>query len=79
VAATIGTDEDTLLGGFHLGYNWQNGQLVYGAEGDYAANGGFDDYLASNSRPSGLGPRSLYCMPLVASLSPARTTIERWE
>ena len=47
VSANLSNDDDTLIGGFHIGYNWQNGQIVYGAEGDYASNGGFDDYLAS--------------------------------
>jgi opacity protein-like surface antigen len=61
VVANLGHDEDTLIGGFHIGYNWQKGQIVYGAEGDYAANGGLDDYLATlRARLGWASGRSLF-------------------
>ncbi len=40
-------DDDSFVGGLHLGYNWQDGQLVLGVEGDASLNGGTDEYLAS--------------------------------
>jgi opacity protein-like surface antigen len=39
-------DNLSLLGGVHIGYNWQNGTRVYGLEGDVSFSDGVD-YLAS--------------------------------
>jgi outer membrane immunogenic protein len=39
-------DDLSLLGGFHVGYNWQDGARVYGLEGDVSFASGID-YLAS--------------------------------
>jgi opacity protein-like surface antigen len=36
-----------VLGGLHLGYNWQHNNVVFGVEGDISLTGGLDDYLAS--------------------------------
>lgn len=38
LGAMAGGDND-LAGGVHLGHNWQNGQFVYGAEGDVSVSG----------------------------------------
>ncbi len=40
-------DDDSIIGGFHLGYNWQRGNIVFGIEGDASFDGGLDNYLAS--------------------------------
>jgi opacity protein-like surface antigen len=40
-------DRSGILGGLHLGYNWQHQNIVLGAEGDISLNGGLDNYLAS--------------------------------
>jgi hypothetical protein len=47
LSAGIGNDGDGLIGGHHVGYNWQSGQTVFGLEGDYSANDDFQNYLAS--------------------------------
>jgi outer membrane immunogenic protein len=39
-------DDLTLLGGVHIGYNWQSGARVFGVEGDVSFADGVD-YLAS--------------------------------
>jgi outer membrane immunogenic protein len=39
-------DDTTLVGGVHVGYNWQSGASVMGVEGDVSFADGFD-YLAS--------------------------------
>ncbi|HKJ63470.1 MAG TPA: hypothetical protein VKA94_15985 [Hyphomicrobiales bacterium] len=39
-------DDLSLLGGVHIGYNWQDGAKVYGIEGDVSFSDGVD-YLAS--------------------------------
>ena len=47
-AALVSFDQSSLIGGVHLGYNWQDGSRIIGLEGD--ANWGddsFQDYLAS--------------------------------
>lgn len=41
-----GDDDVTLIGGVHLGYNWQAGERVFGLEGDVSFGDGVD-YLAS--------------------------------
>jgi opacity protein-like surface antigen len=48
-AAVVGLeDDDGILGGVHLGYNWQKGAYVFGVEGDAdIADEDFRDYLAS--------------------------------
>jgi opacity protein-like surface antigen len=40
-------NDDSFVGGLHLGYNWQRGEIVLGVEGDASLNGGMDNYLAS--------------------------------
>ncbi len=40
-------DDDSIIGGLHLGYNWQHGNIVFGVEGDASFDGGLDNYLAS--------------------------------
>jgi opacity protein-like surface antigen len=42
-----GDDGDGVIGGFHLGYNWQRDDIVFGVEGDASFDGGLDNYLAS--------------------------------
>ena len=42
-----GDDDDSIIGGLHMGYNWQRGSIVFGIEGDASFNGGLDNYLAS--------------------------------
>ena len=39
-------DDVTLIGGVHVGYNWQSGARVFGVEGDVSFGDGLD-YLAS--------------------------------
>lgn len=39
-------DDTTLIGGIHIGYNWQTGSKVFGVEGDISFGDGVD-YLAS--------------------------------
>ena len=39
-----GANPDGLLGGGQLGANWQNGQFVYGVEGDLQASGADDTF-----------------------------------
>jgi opacity protein-like surface antigen len=39
-------DKVSFLGGVHIGYNWQNGDKVFGIEGDLSFSDGID-YLAS--------------------------------
>ncbi len=39
-----GANPDGLLGGGQLGVNWQNGQFVYGVEGDLQASGADDTF-----------------------------------
>ncbi|MBX2806525.1 MAG: hypothetical protein KTR19_11180 [Hyphomicrobiales bacterium] len=54
-----GTSDDNtaLMGGIHLGYNWQYGKLVFGFEGDVSLNDSADDYLASIRARIGITPR----------------------
>jgi opacity protein-like surface antigen len=41
-------DDSSLIGGGHLGYNWQSNKIVYGLEGDITAgDNSFRDYLAT--------------------------------
>jgi opacity protein-like surface antigen len=41
-------DDSSLIGGAHLGYNWQANKIVYGLEGDVSVgDSSFRDYLAS--------------------------------
>ena len=42
-----GGDDDGIIGGLHLGYNWQRGNIVFGVEGDVSFDGGLDNYLGS--------------------------------
>ncbi len=42
-----GGDDDGFVGGIHMGYNWQRGDLVFGVEGDVSFDGALDNYLAS--------------------------------
>jgi outer membrane immunogenic protein len=41
-----GNEDVSLIGGLHVGYNWQDGTRVYGIEGDVSFADGLD-YLAS--------------------------------
>ncbi|MGE0611744.1 MAG: outer membrane protein [Hyphomicrobiales bacterium] len=52
--------DDDFIGGAHLGYNWQPGNVVYGIEGDISFADRID-YLASIRGRLGLalGPRAL--------------------
>ncbi len=50
-------DDDFLVGGLHLGYNWQYESLVFGLEGDVSLNGGVDDYLATLRARIGVNPQ----------------------
>lgn len=40
-------DDSGVIAGFHLGYNWQRGNIVFGVEGDASFDGALDNYLAS--------------------------------
>ncbi|MBC8050976.1 MAG: hypothetical protein H7X92_12655 [Chitinophagales bacterium] len=39
--------DNGLIGGVHLGYNWQRDAVVFGVEADASFHDGVDDYLAS--------------------------------
>ncbi|NJM82772.1 MAG: hypothetical protein HC844_09940, partial [Tabrizicola sp.] len=53
------TGKDGVLGGFHLGYNWQKDNVVFGVEGDISLTGGLDDYLASLRARLGLASNDM--------------------
>ncbi len=55
LGAAVDGDND-VLGGVHLGHNWQNGNLVYGAEGDISFGG---DTVGTIRGRLGFGNRSL--------------------
>jgi len=42
-----GDDGNGVIGGLHLGYNWQRRNIVFGVEGDVSFDGALDNYLAS--------------------------------
>ncbi len=55
---TIG-DSNNVIGGLHLGYNWQRENFVFGAEGDISMDGGLDSYLASLRARFGLASNDM--------------------
>jgi opacity protein-like surface antigen len=56
VTAEIGADNDgDTLVGLHIGYNWQNSNLVYGLEADIDANNSLDNLLGSVRARVGYG------------------------